>query len=104
MEEKFLFSVPEIYIYIYIRGPGPPDWGSLESETENKVMSPMGIGPENDCAGEDQTAIEYGRSVLSPERAPHINKPQLSDRNKNPILSPRWVLDTKADWPTDRRS
>jgi hypothetical protein len=29
---------------------------------------------------------------------------QLSDSNKNMVVSPRWVLYTKTDWPTDRRS
>jgi hypothetical protein len=28
--------------------------GSLESKTVNMAMSPTGLGPENDCAGEDQ--------------------------------------------------
>jgi hypothetical protein len=31
--------------------------GSLESETVNVVMSPAGLGPENDCAGEDQKKL-----------------------------------------------
>jgi hypothetical protein len=30
--------------------------------------------------------------------------PQLSDNNKNLVMSPRWVLYSKTDWPTDRRS
>jgi hypothetical protein len=44
-----------------------------------------------------------GRLVLIPERAPHINK-AATHSNRNPVLGPRWVLDTKIDWPTDRRS
>jgi hypothetical protein len=31
--------------------------GSLESETVNMVMSPAGLGPENDCAGEYQRQL-----------------------------------------------
>jgi hypothetical protein len=42
------------------------------------------------------------RAILSSERAPHINKPATV--RKNLVLSPEWVLDTKTDWPTDRRS
>jgi hypothetical protein len=29
---------------------------------------------------------------------------QLSDSNKNLVISPRWGLDTKKDWAIDRRS
>jgi hypothetical protein len=29
---------------------------------------------------------------------------QLPDGNKDLVLSPRWVLYSKTDWPTDRRS
>jgi hypothetical protein len=43
--------------------------------------------------------IVKDRPDLSSERAP-----QLSDSNKNLVISPRWVLHTKIDWPTDRRS
>jgi hypothetical protein len=38
--------------------------------------------------------------VLSSERASHIKK--LSN-NKHPVVSPRWVPDTKRTWPTDSR-
>jgi hypothetical protein len=48
-------------------------------------------------------AIVKDRPVLSSERAPHINKP-VSDSIKNLIISHRKGLDTKTDWPTDRRS
>jgi hypothetical protein len=30
--------------------------------------------------------------------------PYLSDRNKDLVLSPTWVIYTKRDWPTDPRS
>jgi hypothetical protein len=44
------------------------------------------------------------RPVLSSKRALHIKKPQWSDSNKNLYVSPRWVLYSKTDLPTDRRS
>jgi hypothetical protein len=45
------------------------------------------------------------RLVLSSERErPTSTNQQLYDSNKNLIVSPRWVLYFKADWPTDRRS
>jgi hypothetical protein len=43
------------------------------------------------------------RPVRLSERAPHIDKPATDDI-KNLLLFPNWVLDTKTDWLTDRRS
>jgi hypothetical protein len=68
---------------------------------------------EDQSGGEEETVkyivyctlyIVKDRPVLSSERVPHIKKPQWSDSNKNLVISPRWGLDTKTDWPTDRRS
>jgi hypothetical protein len=64
-------------------------------------MSPVVIGAENDfaCEGqqtEDPSPRQSGR--------PSSTNPQLSDSNINLILGPRWVLDTKTDCLTDRRS
>jgi hypothetical protein len=47
--------------------------------------------------------IVKDRPVLSSERAPHIKNPQSSDSNKNLVVSPRWVLCSRTEWPTDRR-
>jgi hypothetical protein len=44
------------------------------------------------------------RPVFSSERARHINKPATVRQKKNLVSSPKWVLDTKTDWPTDRQS
>jgi hypothetical protein len=38
------------------------------------LMSPMGLRPEKDCAGEAQQHENY-RPDISSERVPHINKP-----------------------------
>jgi hypothetical protein len=35
---------------------------------------------------------------------PRSTKKQLSNSNKDLALRPRWVLYSKIDWPTDRRS
>jgi hypothetical protein len=48
-------------------------------------------------------AIVNDRSVLSSERMTNINKP-VTDSNKNLVISPRWVLDTKTNWPTVSRN
>jgi hypothetical protein len=68
------------------------------------ATSPKGLGPENDCAGEDQQQFVNDRPVLSSERVPKPTNVQLSDNNKDLVVSPRWVLYSKRDWPTDRRS
>jgi hypothetical protein len=50
------------------------------------------------------------RPVLSSERASHgikngtVRRIPYSERKKNLVVSPGWVLYTKTDWPTDRRS
>jgi hypothetical protein len=35
---------------------------------------------------------------------PILTKPQMSDSNKHLVVSPGWVLYSKTDWPTGRRS
>jgi hypothetical protein len=68
------------------------------------VMSLAGLGTEKSCAGEDQQQL-YTTGMSSHQRGrPTSANPQLSDSNKNLILGPRLVLDTKRDWPNDSRS
>jgi hypothetical protein len=38
------------------------------------IMSPMGLGPENDCAAEDHQQLQTTDPSSRPERATHINK------------------------------
>jgi hypothetical protein len=35
--------------------------------------------------------------------SPISTNPQLSESNKNLVVSPRWVLYSKTGWQTDRR-
>jgi hypothetical protein len=49
------------------------------------AMSPEGLGPENDCAGEARQEL----SVLLSERAPHINKPANSLTIKITVFLPQ---------------
>jgi hypothetical protein len=42
---------------VTLRVVGGDEKGSLESETVNMVAIPMGLGPENYCAGEGQQQL-----------------------------------------------
>jgi hypothetical protein len=44
----------------------------------------------------DPTYRQRGRPIST--------NPQSSDSNENLVLSPRWALYSKIDWPTNRRS
>jgi hypothetical protein len=74
------------------------------------VMSPLGLRPERDCAGENQQQ-QYITDQSSRQRGPHkIANPQLSKENtsikenEKLVAGHKWVPDTKTDWPTDCRS
>jgi hypothetical protein len=56
------------------------------------VTSSMGLGPENDCSGEDQQEL-YKSDPSSRQRERSTSSQlQQSNSNKNLIVSPRWVL------------
>jgi hypothetical protein len=76
---------------------------SLEYETVKYGHESRGTRTQELLRWRGPAAIVNGRPVLSSEIAPHINKP-ATDSNKNLVVSPRWVLDTKIDWPADRWS
>jgi hypothetical protein len=68
------------------------------------AMSPTGLGPENDCAGEDQQQLKITDPSSRQRGRPKSTNPQLSDNNQDLNVSPKWVLYSKIDWPADRRS
>jgi hypothetical protein len=68
------------------------------------VASPKGLGPENNCAGEGQQQLQKTDPYSRQRERPISTNPQLSNSNRNLIISPGWVLYSKRDWPTDRRS
>jgi hypothetical protein len=78
--------------------------GRLESEKVNMVASPIGLEPQNDCAGEDQQQLQTTDPSFRLRERPTSTNPKLSDGNKIMVISPRWGLYSKIDWPTDRRS
>jgi hypothetical protein len=72
------------------------------------VLSPAELRPERDCAGEDQqqeqitdqSSRQRGRYKIT---NPQLSKANLKEKDKL-VVDPRWVPDTKTDWPTDCRS
>jgi hypothetical protein len=68
------------------------------------VTSLMGLGSENDCAGEGQEQLKTTDPSSRQRERPISTNLQLSDSNKNLVVSPRRVLYSKTDWPTDRLS
>jgi hypothetical protein len=68
------------------------------------VASPTGHGPENDFGGEGQQQLKTTVPSSRQREYPISTNPQLPDSNKNLVVSPRLVLYSKTDWPSDRRS
>jgi hypothetical protein len=68
------------------------------------VASPKGLEPENECAGDGQQQLQTTDPSSRQRERPTSTKPQLSEINQDLVVSPRWVLYSKIDWPTDRQS
>jgi hypothetical protein len=68
------------------------------------VARSKGLGPKKDCAGEGQQHIQKTDPSSRQRERPTSTNPQLSDSNKDRVVIPKWLLYSKTDWPTDRRS
>jgi hypothetical protein len=68
------------------------------------VSSFKGLGPEKDCAGKGQQHIQKTDPSTRQRGHPKSRNRQLSDNNQDLVVSPKWVLCSKTDWPADRRS
>jgi hypothetical protein len=79
------------------RGPGPPGWDSLEFETITYVMSSAGLGPENDCAGDDQKQLQATHSS-SRQRGYYILTITTSVQLKKMLVVSLKGLVTKTNW------
>jgi hypothetical protein len=83
-----------------LRVVGGEENGSLESKTVKHGRE----SHEKDCADEDQQQLyTTDPSSRQKERPTSINL-QLSDSNKNLVVSPRCVLYSKTAWQADRQS
>jgi hypothetical protein len=74
------------------------------------AVSTAGLRTKSDCSGKAQKQLysKLQTRHLVREGATKITNPQLSERNfmekEKLVPGPRWAIDTKTDWPTDRRS
>jgi hypothetical protein len=60
------------------------------------VSIPKGLGPEKDCERQTRPLVREG--------APQEQDRNCHTSNKYLVVSPKWVLYSKTDWPADRRS
>jgi hypothetical protein len=78
---------------------GTPGWGSLVFHTVKYAHESRRARtrewPRSNCERQTRPLVREG--------APTSTNPQRFDSNKNLILGPRWVIETKTKWPTDRR-
>jgi hypothetical protein len=56
------------------------------------AMSPAGLGPENNCAGEDQQLLQTTGPASHQRGRPTSANQQVSDSGKNLVMCPRWGL------------
>jgi hypothetical protein len=78
--------------------------GSLESETVKYGRESHVTRTRKRLRCEGQQQLWTTDPSSRQRERPTSTKPQLSDSNKNLVVSPRWVLYPKIDRPTDLRS
>jgi hypothetical protein len=72
------------------------------------ILSPAGLRPEREYAGEDQQQRQITDPPSRQRGRYKITNPQQSKENlkekEKLVAGPRWGSDTKTDWPIDCRS
>jgi hypothetical protein len=95
---------------VTLRVVGGDEKGSLKSETVKYGWKSQGTTTEKDCADKGQRHIQNTDPSSRQRGRPTGLEKKLSDvfripnGKKNLVVCPGWVLYTKTDWPTDRRS
>jgi hypothetical protein len=96
---------------VTLRVVGGDKKGSLKSETVKYSRKSQGTRTRERLRWQGPAAHTKDRPILSLERVTHEIKnvtvrriPYSERKKKNLVVSPGWVLYTKTDWPTDRRS
>jgi hypothetical protein len=56
---------------------------------DDMVMSPAGLGPENDCAGEDQKQLQTTDPSSRQKGRPTLTNPQMTETKVDGSLTPK---------------
>jgi hypothetical protein len=95
---------------VTLRVVGGDKKGSLISETAKYGRKSQGTKTRERLRWQGPAAHTKDRPVLSSEMVPNgiknvtVRRTPYSERRKDLVVSPGWVLYTKTNWPTDRRS
>jgi hypothetical protein len=95
---------------VTLRVVGGDEKGSLRTETVKYGRNSQCTRTRERLRWQRPAAHTKDRPVLSSEKATHgiknvtVRRIPYSERKKNLVVSPGWVLYTKTGWPTDRRS
>jgi hypothetical protein len=90
---------------VTLRVVGGDEKGSLKSETVKYGRASQGTRtPEWMRWLYPAATVNHKPLHTSDRERPTSTNPQLPDGNKNVFVSPRWVIYSKIDWPTDCRS
>jgi hypothetical protein len=90
---------------VTLRVVGGDEKGSLKCETVKYGRETQGTRTNERLRWQGPAAYIKVKHVLSSERAPHKKTNRnCHTSNKDLVVSPKWVLYTKTDWPADRRS
>jgi hypothetical protein len=86
---------------VTLRVVGGDENGSLKSETVKYGRESQGTRTREDCVG---SMYKRQTRPLVREGAPQEQDRNCHTSNKDLVVSPKWVLYSKTDWPADRRS
>jgi hypothetical protein len=89
---------------VALRVVGGDEKENLVSETVKYGHESHGTRTREWLRWRGPVAIVNDRSSSRQRERPTSPNPQLSDSNKNLVVSPRWMFYSKTHWPTDRRS
>jgi hypothetical protein len=85
---------------VTLRVVGVDEKGSLNSETVKDGPKYQGTRTKERLRWQGPAAYLYIKDPSSRQRGhPTRTNPQLSDSNKDLVVSPKWVLYSKTDWP-----
>jgi hypothetical protein len=89
---------------VILRVIGGDKKGSLKFETVKYGRETQRARTKDRLRWQGPAAYIKDRPILSSERAPQERDRNCHTRNKDLVVSLKWVLYSKTDWPADRRS